>query len=84
MAPRLLPGRDSDAPVWASDANTKSAVPGTLNYVEGQASIGDQSLNSKSIGNAELEQGQSLVTKKGKAEVLLTPASSCESATTVL
>ena len=61
------------APVWGSDASTKSAVPGTLNYVEGQASIGDQALNSKSIGNAELEQGQSLITEKGKAEVLLTP-----------
>jgi hypothetical protein len=44
-----------------------------LNYVEGQASIGDQALNSKSIGSAELQPGQSLTTKKGKPEVLLTP-----------
>ena len=61
------------APAWGSDANAKSAVPGTLNYVEGQASIGDQALNSKSIGSAELQPGQSLTTEKGKAEVLLTP-----------
>ena len=61
------------APAWGIDASTKSAVPGTLNYVEGQASIGDQALNSKSIGAAELQPGQALITEKGKAEVLLTP-----------
>lgn len=61
------------APAWGNDRNAKSAVPGTLNYVEGQASIGDQPLNSTSIGSAELQPGQSLTTEKGKAEVLLTP-----------
>ena len=61
------------APSWGSVTSAQSAVPGTLNYVEGQVSIGDQALNSKSIGNAELEQGASLVTEKGKAELLLTP-----------
>ena len=61
------------APAWAETANAKAAVPGTLNYVEGQVSIGDRALNSKSIGNEELNQGASLVTEKGKAEVLLTP-----------
>ncbi len=61
------------APAWGSDTSAQSAVPGTLNYVEGQVSIGDQALNSKSIGTAELQPGQSLVTEKGKAEVLLTP-----------
>jgi hypothetical protein len=61
------------APAWGNETSAKSAVPGTLNYVEGQASIGDQALNSKSIGNAELHPGESLVTEKGKAEVLLTP-----------
>lgn len=61
------------APAWGSVTSAKSAVPGTLNYVEGQASIGDQALDSKSIGSAELQPGQSLITEKGKAEVLLTP-----------
>ena len=62
------------APAWANDqSSAKSAVPGTLNYVEGQASIGEQALDSKSIGSVELQPGQSLVTDKGKAEVLLTP-----------
>jgi hypothetical protein len=61
------------APAWADVTSAQSAVPGTLNYVEGQVSIGDQALNSKSIGNAELKSGDSLVTEKGNAEVLLTP-----------
>jgi hypothetical protein len=61
------------APTWASTASTNTALPGTLNYVEGNVSMGTQALNSKSIGSAELQPGQSLVTGKGKAEVLLTP-----------
>ena len=60
-------------PAWCSDTSANSALPGTVNYVEGQASIGDQPLNSKSIGSAELQPGQSLNTQKGKAEILLTP-----------
>ncbi len=52
-------------------ANT--AVPGTLNYVEGQAQIGSQALSSKSVGAVELRPGQVLDTHNGKAEVLLTP-----------
>jgi FecR protein len=57
----------------AADASAKSAVPGTLNYVEGQASIGTEALDSKSIGSAQLQTGESLTTGNGKAEVLLTP-----------
>jgi hypothetical protein len=50
-----------------------NAVPGTLNYVEGQVSLDSQPLNSKSIGETILEPGQSITTENGKAEVLLTP-----------
>jgi hypothetical protein len=50
-----------------------TAVPGTVNYVEGQVSIGSQQLNSKSIGSETLEPGQSITTRSGKAELLLTP-----------
>jgi hypothetical protein len=50
-----------------------NAVPGTLNYVEGQVSLDSQPLNSKSIGEAVLEPGQSITTENGKVEVLLTP-----------
>jgi len=51
----------------------KSPMPGTLNYVEGQASIGSESLTSKSVGSAELEPGQTLSSQNGKVEILLTP-----------
>ncbi|MGA8490224.1 MAG: FecR domain-containing protein [Terriglobales bacterium] len=61
------------APAWAIDTNARSAVPGTLNYVEGKVSMGDQPLDAKSIGTAELQPGQSLTTEDGKAEILLTP-----------
>lgn len=56
-------------PAWAADA----ALPGTLNYVEGQANVGDQSLSSKQVGSVELQAGQKLDTETGKAEILLTP-----------
>jgi hypothetical protein len=50
-----------------------SAVPGTLNYVEGKVSVGSQPLDSKSIGSETLKAGQSITTENGKAELLLTP-----------
>jgi len=53
--------------------NQAPARPGTLNYVEGQVYLGQQSLDSKSIGNVELAPGETLSTDQGKAEVLLTP-----------
>ncbi|MGA7295853.1 MAG: FecR domain-containing protein [Terriglobales bacterium] len=58
-----------------ADANTNAnrAVPGSINYVEGQVAMGAEPLNSKSIGSAELQTGESLNTEKGKAEILLTP-----------
>jgi len=71
---RLLKGFTSlflagllSAPAWASNiASSNSAVPGTLNYVEGR-------LDHNSIGKTTLEVGQSLNTDRGKAEILLTP-----------
>lgn len=56
-------------PAFASD----SALPGTVNYVEGNVALGDQSLTAKSVGSATVEPGQSFITNKGKAEILLTP-----------
>ena len=62
------------APVWGAIPNRQeTAVPGTLNYIEGQTSIGSHALDSKSVGSAELQAGKSLTTEKGKAEILLTP-----------
>jgi FecR-like protein len=61
------------APAWADVTSPGAAVPGSLNYVEGKVSIGNQPLDSKSIGTAQLQSGQSLTTENGKAEILLTP-----------
>ena len=61
-------------PMWGSDnTNRRTAMPGTLNYVEGQASMGDQNLDSQAVGNAQLQNGQVLETGNGKAEILLAP-----------
>lgn len=63
------------APAWgvAVTDHPGTAYPGTLNYVEGQVSIGSQPVDSKSIGTAEVGAGQTITTELGKAEVLLTP-----------
>jgi hypothetical protein len=47
--------------------------PGTINYIEGQASLGGQALTGKAAGTAKLAAGQSLSTQDGRAEILLTP-----------
>jgi len=47
--------------------------PGTINYIEGQAAISSQALTEKSVGSVKLQEGQTLSTEDGKAEVLLTP-----------
>ena len=60
-------------PAWGSNSDARTALPGTLNYVEGQASINHATLNAKSVGNADLQAGQVLATENGKAEILLTP-----------
>jgi hypothetical protein len=61
------------APAWSTAPSPSTAVPGTLNYVEGQVSMAGQTVGSKAIGSAELQAGQLLTTGTGKAEVLLTP-----------
>jgi hypothetical protein len=59
------------AGAWAHD--THPARPGTINYVEGKASIGTEELGPNSPGSVELEKDQTLTTEAGKVEVLLTP-----------
>jgi FecR protein len=61
------------APSYPANSVAHSALPGTLNYVEGQAKIGSDTLNANSVGSATLGNGQSLETGNGKAEILLTP-----------
>ncbi|MBV8475146.1 MAG: hypothetical protein JOZ36_00645 [Acidobacteria bacterium] len=57
----------------ASTSPTRTALPGTVNHIEGRAWIEGQALNPKEIGSAEVGIGQSLTTEQGKAELLLTP-----------
>ena len=47
--------------------------PRSINYIEGEASIGKRSLKSNSVGSIELDRGQSLTAQTGKVEILLTP-----------
>jgi hypothetical protein len=57
--------------VLAQTANP--AVPGTINYVEGSATIQGRALNERSVGSVQLAPGQVLQTTDGRAELLLTP-----------
>jgi hypothetical protein len=50
-----------------------TAAPGMINYVEGHAYIGNETLSSKSVGKAQLQAGQTLDTRNGRVEMLLTP-----------
>jgi len=52
---------------------SRTAYPGTLNYVEGQVSVGSQTLGADQIGTARLNPQQTIATGQGRAEVLLTP-----------
>jgi hypothetical protein len=63
LAPLLL------SPAWGA----APPQPGTINYIEGQASIGGKALSEKSVGTARLAANQSLSTQDGRAEILLTP-----------
>jgi hypothetical protein len=47
--------------------------PGSINYVEGQASIGTNPLARGAVGSVVLEKDQTLTTQNGKVEILLTP-----------
>ena len=58
----------ADTPTQRGTAN-----PGTINYVEGQVSIGNEPIGANSAGSAVLGPDQTLTTQSGKAEVLLTP-----------
>jgi hypothetical protein len=66
-------------PAWGQNSSTSpsqnpgTAAPGTINYVEGRAKIGNEVLSSKSVGKVELKEGETLETGNGRVEMLLTP-----------
>lgn len=61
----VLPARSAD--------QHDLARPGTINYVEGQVTLGSQPVTPASTGQVSVDPGQTLATQDGKAEVLLTP-----------
>jgi hypothetical protein len=61
------------APVLMLGQSANPAVPGTLNYVEGQVSINGQVVNELSASSTQLHDGQVVATGNGRAEILLTP-----------
>ena len=67
------PAQIENSPPSAQTQNTQPARLGSINYVEGQASIDGQPLSPSSVGSAVLDRGQTLTTQSGKVEVLLTP-----------
>lgn len=54
-------------------AAASNAIPGTLNYVEGQVSIDGKPVTTKSVGSVNVKAGQYVETSQGRAEILLTP-----------
>jgi hypothetical protein len=61
-------------PAWGAPPDRATpAQPGTVNYVEGDVTAGTNALSASSIGATQLAAGETLSTKSGKAEVLLTP-----------
>ncbi len=53
----------------------RTAIPGTLNYVEGQVSVDGRTVTTQQDGTAALKANQTLTTGAGKAEILLSPGS---------
>jgi len=51
----------------------RSAMPGTVNYIEGQVAVDGVALNARRNGQTTLRTNQILSTTMGKAEVLLSP-----------
>lgn len=58
-----------------SGAQLTPVGPGTINYVEGQASMNGEPLSPRAVGMASLSLNQALETGNGFVEVLLTPGS---------
>jgi hypothetical protein len=59
--------------VILSAQTRRTAVPGTVNYIEGQVSIDGRAVNRNQYGYSQLESNHVLSTQNGKAEILLSP-----------
>jgi hypothetical protein len=61
------------APLPGQTAAPHPGRPGTINYVEGQASIENTPLTPSTAAGQELARNQCLTTRAGKVEILLAP-----------
>jgi len=61
------------APAWSQNPAAHPPRPGSINYIEGMASIGTVAVTPSSVGTVELDRNQSIATQAGKVEILLTP-----------
>jgi hypothetical protein len=59
--------------VLAVGTAVAAAIPGAVNYVEGQVSIAGQLVTPQAVGSVQLEPNQVMQTGQGRAEILLTP-----------
>jgi len=62
----------SNAVAYTAPAQ-RQAVPGTINYVEGQATLNGQPLAPGETGNTVVQPNEAIDTQAGYVEVLLTP-----------
>ncbi len=66
----------ASVPATLAAQNTYGAVPGSLNFVQGQANIDGRPLDTKSPPNGQPRQlrvGETLATANGSADILLAP-----------
>lgn len=70
---RILAGLLLAAAYSFGQANTISAKPGAVNYIEGAATLNGNPLSDKELKSTFLNANDTLATQTGKAEILLTP-----------
>ena len=58
---------------FAQYGQNRVAQPGAVNYVEGTVSVDGRTITNQSVGSINVDEGQTLETADGKAEMLLTP-----------
>jgi hypothetical protein len=66
-------GPGSNTVRYAQPPAQRQAVPGTINYVEGQATLNGQPLDAATAGNTVAQPNDAIDTQAGFVEVLLTP-----------
>jgi hypothetical protein len=65
---------DSNAATYATPtARRQQAMPGTINYVEGQATLNGEPLGPSAAANTVVQPNEPIDTQTGYVEVLLTP-----------